>query len=136
MDFPLFDPEWSAQDDIALLKGISQSGIDNWIEISDQFGSKTPEDWEAQFYWFYYKSKDDPIPKFEEIGTLTRDKASHEPITKDAILKSGKERKKSLKQKLNINVDIRQKSKSRSRKNEEDNSDDPLKQQGKFLISH
>ena len=44
MDFPLFDPEWSAEDDIALLKGISQSGIDNWIEISDQFGSKTPED--------------------------------------------------------------------------------------------
>ena len=44
LDFPLFDPDWTAQDEITLLKGISQSGIDNWVEISDQLSLKSPSD--------------------------------------------------------------------------------------------
>lgn len=78
MDFSLFDPDWSAIDEIMLLRGISASGIDNWIEISDQLGLKTAEDWEAEFYSFYYKSQEDPIPRLEEVTTTSREKSAHQ----------------------------------------------------------
>lgn len=44
LDFPIFDYDWSATDEITLLAGISQSGIDNWQKISERLSLKNPND--------------------------------------------------------------------------------------------
>lgn len=131
LDFPLFEPNWTAQDDINLLKGITSCGIDNWNQISEQLGLKTPEDCEAHFYSFYYQSDDHPIPRIEEIGSVRRDK-QHQMITNSKVLESNKERKgKFLEEKKNISKDKKE-SRSKSQKNDDENSDDNSKKQGKY----
>jgi transcriptional adapter 2-alpha len=91
MDFALFESEWSAQEEVTLLKGISQSGIDNWIEISEKLSLKTAVDCEAHFYSFYYKSQSDPIPRIEEIGCVKRDK-NNKPIYNQKLLEENSKR--------------------------------------------
>ena len=136
LDYPLFDTDWSALEDIYLLKGISMSGIDNWYQISEMLGTKSPTDWEAHFYSFYYKSMDDPIPRVEEIGTLNRNK-DNEPALKEEVLEENKKKKeKYLSEKYKDKGKRDQRSKSH--KNDQ-NSDDNAKKQGKciaFFYSH
>lgn len=130
MDFPLFDEEWTAQDDVTLLKGISQSGIDNWVEISEQLGLKTPNDCENHFYSFYYKSQEDPIPRIEEVVTLKRDPTTCMPIIKDSVLKAGKKKKQKFIE--DKKKGGKQETQANGRKHKEDeNSDDQSKKQGK-----
>ena len=93
MDYPLFDKDWTAIEDITLLKGISLSGIDNWHQISDTLDLKNPADCEAHFYSYYYKSMEDPIPIIEEIGTKMRDKDNHTPVLLDKVLEANQEKK-------------------------------------------
>lgn len=92
LDMPLFEPDWTAMEDLALLKGISQSGIDNWIEISEKLNLKTAADCEAHFYSFYYKSEKDPIPNRADVGCDGRDK-NNKPIIIEKILQEGLKRK-------------------------------------------
>lgn len=84
MDFPLFTRNWSAIDDLLLLKGISQSGIDNWVETAANLGDigvKTPDMCASHFYSFYYQSKDKPRPDPNEIMIEGRDtKNGYKPI--------------------------------------------------------
>jgi hypothetical protein len=131
LDFPLFEPDWTAHDDITLLKGITSCGIDNWNQISEQLGLKTPEDCEAHFYSFYYQSDDHPIPRIEEIGSVKRDK-NHKIITNAKLLESNREKKeKFLEEKKNM-IMAKKESRSKSHKNEDENSDDNSKKQGKL----
>ena len=62
MDFPLFRKDSSVLEDFMLLKGISQSGIDNFWEISNNMELHTGPECESQFYTFFYKSRDQPLP--------------------------------------------------------------------------
>lgn len=133
MDFPLFDLDWTAAEDILLLKGISSSGIDNWHQISDQLSLKTPEDCEAHFYSFYYKSQEDPIPRIEEIGVLKRDK-NNKPILKDDILEANNAKKEKFLEEIQKKRKPERDSKGRYSKNDDDNSDDNSKKQGKFAL--
>ena len=117
LDFPLFVKDWTAQDEITLLKGISQSGIDNWPDISQQSGFKTASDWEAQFYSFYYKSQEDPIPRIEEIWVIKRDKLSNSPFLNNEILNfNTKKKEEEIKSRKPA-----KESRQRSSKNEDDN---------------
>ena len=80
MEFPLFIKSWSAFDELMLLKSISQWGIDNWGEVSEQLYCKSSIDWDSQFYLFYYKSQEDSLPKPEDIWVVRRDKTTNEVI--------------------------------------------------------
>uniref|UniRef100_A0A7S3JP72 Transcriptional adapter 2 n=1 Tax=Euplotes harpa TaxID=151035 RepID=A0A7S3JP72_9SPIT len=128
MDFPLFVNDWTAQDEMMLLKGISQSGIDNWPEISQQLGFKAPSDCEAQFYSFYYKSIEDPIPRIEDIGVLKRDKSTNQPVLNDTILTTNAELKSSFKPLTTIA--------HRSLKSSDDNASDNSKNKSLTPISN
>jgi hypothetical protein len=55
LDYPIFTSDWSAIDDLLLLKGISQSGIDNWAETSEILGLKTGDECASHFYSFFFK---------------------------------------------------------------------------------
>lgn len=117
MDFPLFVQDWTAQDEITLLKGISQSGIDNWPDISQQSGFKSASDCESQFYSFYYKSQEDPIPRIEEIGVISRDKETNQPILNSEIINTNTKKKDEEVKSRRPAKESRQ----RTTKNEEDN---------------
>lgn len=73
MDFPVFTQDWSAIDELLLLKGLAQSGIDNWVETSAINSLKTPEECAAHFYGCYYQSREKPKPAPEEVITMARD---------------------------------------------------------------
>lgn len=68
LDYSLFTKDWLAVDELQLLKGISISGIDNWVELSEMLGNKKNADEIAShFYSFYFKSKIDPIPSIKDV---------------------------------------------------------------------
>ena len=92
MEFPLFIESWSAYEELMLLKSIFQWGIDNWVEISDQLYNKSPSDWDAHFYSFYYKSQEDPVPNLTDIWVINRDKNTHKATLKEKILKQNQKK--------------------------------------------
>ena len=62
MEEPIFTEDWSFGDEIKLLGGLERLGIGNWDEISKITG-KGKFECESHYYTFYYKKKDDFIPK-------------------------------------------------------------------------
>ncbi|CAI2372307.1 unnamed protein product [Moneuplotes crassus] len=54
LDFGIFEPSWTAADEIKLLEAVAKSGIDNWFEAHMKYlPHKSPEEIEAHFYAFY-----------------------------------------------------------------------------------
>lgn len=137
LDFPIFDYEWTATQEIALLAGISQSGIDNWQKISERLGLKTPNDCEAHFYSFYYKSQDYPIPSIEDVGAIRRAATTHEPVLKDSILKAGRTRtEKYLEEKKKTEKHDGKPREGRAKPNKDDDngSSEHSKNKGKYRV--
>lgn len=74
LDYSLFTWDWSAVDELQLLKGISISGIDNWVEMAEMLGNKkSGDECASHFYSFYFKSKEDPIPCIRDVIAWGRD---------------------------------------------------------------
>lgn len=70
LDYPIFTKEWSAVDELLLLKGVSQSGIDNWVEMAELLSNrKTGDECNSHFYSFYFKGKEDSVPKISDVIT-------------------------------------------------------------------
>ncbi len=67
LSFPVFSPGWTAREELMLVQGVSTAGVDNWAEIANTIGSKTPQECEAHYYSFYYKSSSDKAPNPDEI---------------------------------------------------------------------
>ena len=62
MNEPIFTNDWSLADELKLLGGIGRLGIGNWGEISKILG-KGKFECESHYYTFYYKKKNDYMPK-------------------------------------------------------------------------
>ena len=104
MDFPLFEEDWSAIDEVNFLKGN---------------------------FCFYYKSRDDPIPCITDVATSHRDK-NNQPVINDKVLKNNKvKRENYLLEKKGGEEEKKQR--GGNAKND-DNSDDEAKKQGKFAL--
>ena len=86
MDFPLFRKNSSVLEDFILLKGISQSGIDNFYEISNNLELHTGPVCESEFYTFFYKSRDQPLPNSAQLGIIRRDLLSNEAEVNEEVL--------------------------------------------------
>ena len=69
LNFPFFTKDWSVKDEYNLLHNLSISGLNNWEDVSNII-NKGQTDCEAHYYSFYYKDKDNSIPKKEEIIIL------------------------------------------------------------------
>ena len=58
LDFPIFEPSWTADDELRLLDGVAKAGIDNWFEVHIKYlHNKSAEEIEAHFYSFYNINK-------------------------------------------------------------------------------
>ena len=62
MEQPIFTADWSFGDEIKLLGAIDRLGLGNWDDISKITG-KGKFECESHYYTFYYKKKDDYMPK-------------------------------------------------------------------------
>ena len=68
LSFPLISKDWSAKEELLLLQGIMKCGLGNWADISNQFvEKKSAKECEEHYFTFYYKSKDDYLPRKEHF---------------------------------------------------------------------
>jgi transcriptional adapter 2-alpha len=62
LNFPLFEPDWGADEELLLLEGIEMYGIGNWSDISDHVGTKTGPQSKEHYFKIYIDIPTTPIP--------------------------------------------------------------------------
>jgi hypothetical protein len=60
--FPIFDPEWGADEELLLMEAIETYGLGNWADVAEQVGSKTLHQCEQHYITHYLNSPTYPIP--------------------------------------------------------------------------
>ena len=61
---PVFDEEWTADEEILLLDGIARYGMGNWNDVANHIGSKTKTKLKVEQHYnaVFLKSKRAPLP--------------------------------------------------------------------------
>ncbi len=62
LDFSIYERDWRADEELLLLEAIETNGMGNWLEISDQVGSKTPDECERHYRKLYLNWPGRPEP--------------------------------------------------------------------------
>ncbi|MES1923497.1 hypothetical protein MHBO_005073 [Bonamia ostreae] len=60
---PLFEIEWTADEELLLLEGIQLYGFGNWADVAEHVGSKSKYRCETHFSKKYLESKNAPFPE-------------------------------------------------------------------------
>jgi len=97
LDYPLFEDDWLAIEEVLLLDGIASCGLDNWADIANYVGSKTADECCKHYYSVYYNERTKPLPDHNRILRFPPDvlqRRYHE-----AIARKESERKRSEDQK-------------------------------------
>ncbi|PVU86187.1 hypothetical protein BB560_006798, partial [Smittium megazygosporum] len=69
-NFPIFDIEWTADEELLLIDGLLQFGMGNWEEVANFVGSKDKGECESHYYKTYVESEDWPLPNLNlDLGT-------------------------------------------------------------------
>ncbi|KAM3854721.1 transcriptional adapter 2-alpha isoform 2-T2 [Vipera latastei] len=110
-NFPVLDPTWTAQEEMALLEAVMDCGFGNWQDVANQMSTKTKEECEKHYMKHFinnplfassllhlkqagekqhnsvaipfYASEDPPRPTFDSL--LSRDMAGYMPARADFI---------------------------------------------------
>uniref|UniRef100_A0A8C5S2G3 Transcriptional adapter 2-alpha n=1 Tax=Laticauda laticaudata TaxID=8630 RepID=A0A8C5S2G3_LATLA len=48
-NFPVLDPTWTAQEEMALLEAVMDCGFGNWQDVANQMSTKTKEECEKHY---------------------------------------------------------------------------------------
>ena len=62
MDFPLFELDWGADEELLLVEGLEMFGIGNWEQISEHIGSKNKTQVAEHYEKVYVQSSTWPLP--------------------------------------------------------------------------
>ncbi|GMH39953.1 hypothetical protein BSKO_07857 [Bryopsis sp. KO-2023] len=62
LSFPLFAPNWGADEELLLLEGVDMYGLGNWSSVAEHVGTKGKEECERHYYQIYLKSGVGPAP--------------------------------------------------------------------------
>ncbi|KXS09906.1 hypothetical protein M427DRAFT_74813 [Gonapodya prolifera JEL478] len=62
LDFPVFDPLWSANEELLLIENLEHCGLGNWEQVSRQMCTKTKEECLKHYEEVYINSSSWPIP--------------------------------------------------------------------------
>eukprot|EP00069_Balaena_mysticetus_P020513 bmy_02872T0 len=112
-DFPVLDPSWTAQEEMALLEAVMDCGFGNWQDVANQMCTKTKEECEKHYMKHFinnplfastllnlkqaeeaktadtaipfHSTDDPPRPTFDSL--LSRDMAGYMPARADFIEK-------------------------------------------------
>ncbi|KAL2918480.1 Transcriptional adapter ada2 [Polyrhizophydium stewartii] len=63
LDFPIFEPDWGADEELLLVEGLELHGIGNWEQISDHIGTKNRQECAEHYDRVYIQSDVFPNPK-------------------------------------------------------------------------
>ncbi|KAJ3409891.1 Transcriptional adapter ada2 [Chytridiales sp. JEL 0842] len=72
LDYPLFDKEWTAQEELQLVDSLKTFGIGNWEQIAECVGTKTKYEVAEHYQKVYVDSETWPLPNM----TLEFDKST------------------------------------------------------------
>lgn len=61
--YPIFSPDWGADEELLLIEGISKAGLGNWQMIAEHIGTRTSQEVEEHYNSVYIDSSDWPLPK-------------------------------------------------------------------------
>ncbi|GMG19026.1 unnamed protein product [Ambrosiozyma monospora] len=71
--YPIFDPDWGADEELLLIEGCQTLGLGNWQDVSDFIGGRSKEEVGEHYQKYYLDSPDYPIPDlnktFEDVAT-------------------------------------------------------------------
>lgn len=62
LDFPVYVPDWRADEELLLIEGCEQSGLGNWKDIAEHIGSKDPVACEQHYLHVYINWSGPPRP--------------------------------------------------------------------------
>ncbi|XP_059438871.1 transcriptional adapter ADA2b-like isoform X2 [Corylus avellana] len=67
LSFPLFCPDWNADDEILLLEGTEMYGLGNWAEVAEHVGTKSKEQCIEHYTNVYMNSPYFPLPDMSHV---------------------------------------------------------------------
>lgn len=67
LSFPLFCPEWNADEEILLLEGIEMYGLWNWTEVAEHVGTKSKDKCIDHYQNVYINSPYFPLPDMSHV---------------------------------------------------------------------
>ncbi|XP_059440348.1 transcriptional adapter ADA2b-like [Corylus avellana] len=67
LSFPLFCPDWNADDEILLLEGTEMYGLGNWAEVAEHVGTKSKEQCIEHYTNVYKNSPYFPLPDMSHV---------------------------------------------------------------------
>ncbi|PRP86430.1 hypothetical protein PROFUN_05349 [Planoprotostelium fungivorum] len=71
LNFPLFDEEWGADEELLLLEAIEMYGFGNWIDAADHVGTKNLTQCKDHYFATYINVPSCPLPDVSKILTTT-----------------------------------------------------------------
>lgn len=60
--YPIFDKDWGADEELALIQGAQTLGLGNWQDVADHIGGRSKEEVGKHYEDIYLNSPDYPIP--------------------------------------------------------------------------
>ncbi|KAI8902897.1 hypothetical protein BC833DRAFT_645047 [Globomyces pollinis-pini] len=76
LDFPMFEGDWGADEELLLVEGLELFGIGNWEHISEHIGTKNSKQCEEHYDRIFVQSKSWPYPDMESKFDMTPGKRS------------------------------------------------------------
>ncbi|CAG8474785.1 332_t:CDS:2 [Paraglomus occultum] len=74
LSFPIYDENWDAEEEYRLIELAGSYGLGNWLEVSEQLGSKTKEECYEHYMKVYVKSAKWPCPDIDKDFNIDEDK--------------------------------------------------------------
>lgn len=69
--YPIFDPDWGADEELLLIEGAESQGLGNWQDIADHIGGRSKEEVEAHYKKIYLESPSYPLPPMKRKFDIT-----------------------------------------------------------------
>jgi transcriptional adapter 2-alpha len=63
--YPIFDEDWGADEELALVIGAQTLGLGNWQEVADHIGGRSKEEVGKHYEEVYLNSRDYPLPEMD-----------------------------------------------------------------------
>lgn len=60
--FPIFAPDWGADEELLLVEGAEMYGLGNWADMAEYVGARTKEECEQHYQAIYLRSPTYPLP--------------------------------------------------------------------------
>jgi len=89
LNYSLFTDDWTAAEEYNLLHNLSICGLNNWEDVSNIIGRGQVE-CESHYYSFYYKEKENPLPKESDIILEPNKNINTEILEKNKTLAKNK----------------------------------------------